>query len=260
MIKKLDPIPLLSEESPTHNSLKKELLSLNEPLELADTHYSKVVKTVNVASNASIRVYNIQDELRFWTLLTSSDKSKGNVTHRSHIFRDEYTLPRYVSEDAKRSMSIENAGGQSEVSEMYSIDYFGSAWGATSFIFEKEIKYWIQYKMVDYICTVNEQRIGVSVARAMGYPTSESFTAETAAKLLHKKLYGLIVARNAVVKSQSFTKSILHIWCQDAHVAELLQEAYTNLDENDYGLDVKGVLILQLTVCDDRRIYKNILT
>lgn len=189
----------------------------------------------------------------------NSDTGKGNITHRSHIFKDEYTLPRYVSEDAKRSVSIENAGGQSEVSEMYSIDYFCNSWRATSFIFEKEIKYWIEYKMVDFICTINGQRVGVSVARAMGYPTSESFTMETAAKLLHKKLYGLIVARNAVVKSQSFTKSILHIWCQDAHVAELLQETYSNLDENDYGLDVKGVLILQLTICADRRIYKNTL-
>ena len=114
--------------------------------------------------------------------------------------------------------------------------------------------------MVDYICTVRDERVGVSVARAMGYPTSEFFTLESAARLLHKKLYGLIVARNAVIKSQSFTKSILHIWCQDASIAQLLQTAYSNLDNNDYGLDVKGVVILQLTICPDRRIYKNTIT
>ena len=217
-------------------------------------------RTVRICSSSSVRTYDTQDELRFWPLLTSCDTSKGNITHRSHIFTDYYVLPKYVCTQAQRSLAIENAGGQSEISEMYSIDYFASIYNASLFIFEKEIKYWIDYKMVDYICTVKDQHIGVSVARAMGFPTSDCFTAEIAARLVHKKLYGLIIARNSVINSQSFTKSVLHIWCQDKHIAKLLREAYTNLDYNDYGLDVKGIVILQLTICDDRRIYKNTMT
>lgn len=172
---------------------------------------------------------------------------------------DKYVLPKssLVCDDAKRSITIENAGGQSDISEMYSIDYFTQMYGASNTILEKEVAYWIDYKMVDFICTIDSNRVGVSVARAMGYPTSDKFTPEMASKLLYKKLYGLIVARNAVVKSQSFFKSILHIWCQDAHVANLLREAYSKLDDNDYGLDVKGVLMLQLTICDDPQLYKN---
>lgn len=183
------------------------------------------------------------------------------MTHRSHIFTDAYSLPAYdqVCEAAKRSITIDNAGGKSEISELYSIDYFTQMYGASNVILEEEVTYWIDYKMVDFICTINSRRVGVSVARAMGYPTPESFTADMAAKLLRKKLYGLIVARNAVVKEQSFYKSILHIWCQDANVAKHLQDAYANLDDNDYGLDVKGVLMLQLTVCDDPQLYKNVL-
>lgn len=172
---------------------------------------------------------------------------------------DEYVLPKssLVCDDAKRSITIDNAGGQSDISEMYSIDYFTQMYGASNTILEKEVAYWIDYKMVDFICTIDSNRVGVSVARAMGYPTSDKFTPEMASKLLYKKLYGLIVARNAVVKSQSFFKSILHIWCQDANVANLLREAYSKLDDNDYGLDVKGVLMLQLTICDDPQLYKN---
>lgn len=132
-------------------------------------------------------------------------------------------------------------------------------YGATNTILEKDVSYWINYKIVDFICTIDSQRVGVSVARAMGYPTPSKFTPEMACKLLYKKLYGLIVARNGVVKSQSFFKSILHIWCQYANVVRLLRDAFAKLDNNDYGLDVKGVLMLQLTVCDDPKLYRNIL-
>ncbi|CAH6419997.1 Hypothetical protein HVR_LOCUS1052 [uncultured virus] len=172
-----------------------------------------------------------------------------------------YYLPpaSLVCEDARRSITIDNAGGKSDISEMFSIDYFTQMYGARNTILEKEVSYWIDYKMVDFICTIGCSRVGVSVARAMGYPTSDKFTSTMAARLLYKKLYGLIVARNAVVKNQSFFKSILHIWCQDIHVAQLLRDAFANLDENDYGLDVKGVVLLQLTICDDQQLYKNLI-
>jgi hypothetical protein len=194
-------------------------------------------------------------------LLANSDNSKGTVTHRSHIFTDFYELPSYqeLFKDAKRSIMIENAGGKSEISELYSIDYFARLYKATDFIFEEEVQYWIRHRMVDFICTIDGLRIGVSVARAMGYPNPDNFNEESASRLLYKKLYGLIIARNAVIKSQSFYKSILHIWCQNQRIAQLLQEAFSKLDNNDYGLDVKGVLILQLTVCEDIQLYKNIL-
>lgn len=214
-----------------------------------------------VAPNQASRVYSPYADKKFRTLLGVSNRNKGSVTHRSHIFIDQYILPHrsLVCEDAKRSITIENAGGKSEISEMYSIDYFTQMYGAKHTILEKEVNYWIDYKLVDFICTIDSHRVGVSVARAMGYPTSDKFTADMASKLLFKKLYGLIVARNAVVKEQSFFKSILHIWCQDIHVAELLKEAFSKLDDNDYGLDVKGILLLQLTICDDLQLYKNIL-
>lgn len=205
-------------------------------------------------------------------LILTSDRSKGRVTHRSHIFSDVYSLPDYidVTDDAKRSRDIDNAGGKSDVSEMFSIDYLMKIHNAHSIIFETEVQYWITYKMVDFICTVEDQRVGVSVARAMSAPARRAKRRRgraanpsgvsdltSAAYLLHKKLYGLIVARNAVSEHQSFYKSILHIWCQNQHIADLMSEAFANLDDNDYGLDVKGVVILQLTVCPDMQLYKN---
>lgn len=214
---------------------------------------------ISIAPTGAIRIYNKYKDALFRYFLIAKDRNKGLVTHKSHIFIDKYFLPssNVVSADAKRSITIENAGGKSDISEMYSIDYFTQMYDATNTILEKEVTYWIDYKMVDFICTIESHRVGVSVARAMGYPTSDKFTFDIASKLLFKKLYGLIVARNAVIKSQSFFKSILHIWCQDMHVANLLRDAFSKLDDNDYGLNVKGVLLLQLTICDDPQIYKN---
>lgn len=207
------------------------------------------------------RCYNLKDDLNFnfKTLITASDRKRGPITHRSHILVDTYFLPPFheLFEEAQRSLTIENAGGRSDISEMYSIDYWIRNYGATNLIFETEVEYWIRYKMVDFICTIESARVGVSVARAMGYPDPDRFTAKMAARLLYKKLYGLIVARNAVSASQSFYKSILHIWCQTAQIAELLEAAFANLDADDYGLDVKGIVILQLTISPDSQLYTN---
>lgn len=204
---------------------------------------------------------NVDAYGEFRSRLASVTNSRGLITHRSHIFVDRYILPpsSTICFDARRSLLTENAGGKSEISEMYSIDYFTKIYHANKTILEKEVSYWIDYKMVDFICTINSCRVGVSVARAMGYPNSINFTDEMAASLLYKKLYGLIVARNAVNKSHSFFKSILHIWCQDNRIAMLLRNAFSKLDDNDYGLDVKGILLLQLTVCGDPQLYKNFL-
>ena len=196
-----------------------------------------------------------------YQLLSNAPTDKGKISHRSYIFIDKYILPNYefVCDDAKRSLTVENAGGKSDISEMFSIDYFSRVYDSSNVILEKEVNYWIDYKMVDFICTINNHRIGVSVARAMGYPNPNKFNKDMAKRLLYKKLSGLIIARNGVAKCQSFYKSILHIWCQDERIANLLLDEFSSLDENDYGIDVKGVLFLQLTICPDVQLYKNVL-
>lgn len=155
------------------------------------------------------------------------------------------------------SVLLGNAGGNSDISEMMSIEYYIRSCKATNFLFETEIQYYVNYKMVDYICDVDGRRVGVSVTRAMGYPRPEDFTYARALRLLHKKLYGLIVARNAVCKKQSFKKSILHVWSQNLRIAKLIKKAYSSFSINDYGLDIKGFVILHITVCKDSYIYTN---
>ena len=214
---------------------------------------------LNVANNLAIRLYDYLEDMSFRSHLLTRNDTWGLVTDRSYIFTDSYILPHHslLCEDAHRSIVVENAGGKSEVSEMYSIDYFAQMYGATNTILETEVDYYYQYKMIDFICTINGRRVGVSVSRGMGYPSPDNFTARTAARVMYKKLYGLVVARDIVVEEQSFSLSILHIWCQNYRIARLLHNAFCNFDPIDYGFNVKGTVLLQLTVCDDSQLYKN---
>ena len=155
------------------------------------------------------------------------------------------------------SLLVDNGGGKSNISEMMSIEYYIRSFGAKKILFEMEIDYKIDYKMVDYVCNIKNFRIGVSVTRAMGYPKPTNFTYHQALRLLHKKLYGLIIARNAVCKNHSFKKSVLHVWCQSLRISKLIKKAYSSFNINDYGLDIKGIVILHLSVCSDSYIYTN---
>jgi len=200
---------------------------------------------------------------RLFNLLSTED----SPTYTDYVFVDFVKLPQdqqvVFSPDAKRSLILDNAGGKSEYSEALSIQYFQDTYDATDIVPEMEIEYWIRYKMVDFICTSQGYRVGVSVTRAMKFikkkgQESDVFTTEDALTLLHKKLYGMIVARNAVSEKHSFFKSILHIWCQTQQIAQTLKDVYASLDLNDYGLDIQGAVILILTVCESPSIYRNL--
>jgi hypothetical protein len=104
---------------------------------------------------------------------------------------------------------------------------FASCFGAKCFLCENEVAYWADEcfgtgsKMVDYVCSIAEERVGVSVTRAMAWPTRrpELYTQEQADRLIAKKVQGLIISREAVSERHSFAKSILHVWCQTTRIA-----------------------------------------
>lgn len=220
-----------------------------------------------------IRKISIPDECLLSRLLHDHE-----ITHDySHsVVIDEYDIPTkiQISPTAQRSLDVTNAGGKSEVSEAISMDYFERIFHAHDIILEMEVEYWIDYSMVDYVCTIEGSRVGVSVTRAMGYKKKgipqkvldvdkgkyldESvFTQEDASHLLRRKLYGLIVSRNAVSDKHSFYRSVLHVWCQSRRIAEMLREEFGKFDINDFGLDIQGTVILLLTVCPFEGIYTN---
>lgn len=180
-----------------------------------------------------------------------------------NLFVDRYNVPEFhtmyphMCKSAKRSLTIENAGGKSQYSEALSMQYFRERFRARKYIPEMEIKYWIDYKMCDYICNVKGNRVGVSVSRAMGYPTAEDFTPDIAYRLLRKKLHGLVVASRGVCEKQEFHISVLHIFCQNQKISEMVMDIYPQILTEDDSDTIRDVIII-LTVCEQNYIYTNI--
>lgn len=147
--------------------------------------------------------------------------------------------------DTIRIYSEPNAGGKSINSEALSMEYLNRTMGGQFVRTEMEIEYWNDYwKKCDFICKVAGENVGVSVTRAMGYPTSGCFCDRDAIRLLEKKLYGLVVARSGVWDNETFYKSILHVWCQSKRIAKLMILAY----EQHIDDDLKDNIIVLLTV------------
>ncbi|CAI5464328.1 unnamed protein product [Closterium sp. Yama58-4] len=135
-----------------------------------------------------------------------------------------------LSEHAARVASSPNAGGASVISESLSVEYFVRHFGATDIISEMEIKYChSNWKKVDYICSLFGRRFGVSVTRAMMYPDPALFDCHRARALLRKKLHGLVVAWSGISPMHSFSRAILHIWCETPHIANLLHQAFPSV-------------------------------
>ncbi|KAG0584149.1 hypothetical protein KC19_3G189300 [Ceratodon purpureus] len=150
--------------------------------------------------------------------------------------------------DALRVKFEQNAGGSSTISESLSVEYFARRFQAQDVVTEMEVEYWSSsWKKVDYICTLYGQRVGVSVTRAMCYPDPNAFSPEIAYHLLHKKLYGLVVARDGVSKRHSFCKCILHVWCETQRTAEIMKTMYAGVRKE---LQISDDVIMVLTVAD----------
>jgi hypothetical protein len=160
---------------------------------------------------------------------------------------------------ATRALTTPNAGGRSEVSEAFSIDYFSRVHDATGFQLEMDVVYWINYRMVDFICnTPDGERLGVSVTRAMGWPRPDRFDEVSAMTLLYKKVDGLICARDCVDQGSTFHKSLLHVWCQTERIALLMNLAWNDFRTTEAYLVLgEGVLSIQLSVCGETCLFTN---
>lgn len=178
------------------------------------------------------------------------------------VFEAQYTVPIQVCDEASRSLNVRNAGGKSEVSEMYSIDLFAQHFNGSNFIYEMQVMYCVQYSMVDFICDWTSpsgirSRVGVSVTRAMNFFNQRwskggnvILPEDSARRLLTKKIRGLVLARNNVDERQSFYECVLHVWCETEDTRNLLLKVIPEMNLEEVRV--------MLTVCPDPRIYLNI--
>ncbi|CAK9881454.1 unnamed protein product [Sphagnum jensenii] len=178
---------------------------------------------------------------------------KMDVVPRQHVFVGHFTafssfLGFRLGQEAHRVRYERNAGGTSTISESLSVEYFVRRFEAKDVVTEMEVEYCSRnWKKVDYICTLYGQRVGVSVTRAMFYPNPKGFSFDIAYRLLHKKLFGLIMARQGVKERHSFLQCILHVWCETIQIATIVEAAYIEVSRD---LDITDDVIPVLTVAE----------
>jgi hypothetical protein len=178
----------------------------------------------------------------------------------TYIYRDIF----YISDtdfdlclSASQILNTENAGGNSTVSETLSMECLARLFDASEGITEMDVIYWNQrWKKIDYICTIYNERVGVSVTRAMKHPFPDEFTFEDAIDLLYKKIYGLIIARQGVTQKQQYFKTILHIWCQTTYIANTVHNAFQSLSDD---LMTENIIIYT-TITNYKPIYYDDIT
>jgi hypothetical protein len=230
-----------------------------------DKIYVNCVTSIN---NNETRRSNVSDDMKIMKFLRDP-LSIGDL-YKNNVFIDVLNVDdKNISwtSDSQRCLEAKNAGGNSVFSEALSIYYFEKIYGCKNAVLEMDIKYWVDYKMIDYVISLpslsnninkDEKRLGVSVTRAMGFPYMYNLNKERALKLLNKKLNGLIISRNGICENHNFNRSILHVWCPSIEIANLLKNVYEKFDIYDDGLNVACDVILLLTVCDNEKIYKSV--
>ena len=149
-----------------------------------------------------------------------------------------------MSEGAIRLSTEENAGGSSTLSEAHSLNLIQQILPK---VLLKETEKQIGYrnpggKITDYTIWFQECKFGVQVTRAMYRPKDRQSASRTApvkrgreqvvrkrlAKEMEKKLKGIQESsRNAC---DPWEKQILHVWCQDNTLCEIVRDVFDNAD------------------------------
>jgi hypothetical protein len=182
--------------------------------------------------------------------------------------------------EARNVLIVPNAGGNSQLSECVSIQYFYERFGAYDIRLEEEIKYDSDFGMLDFSCRIRgitslgskatasssssswdygasvPTRVGISTTRAMKYPDPNLYTDEDAYSLLKRKMQGLIVSRQCVAESDSFYACFLHVLCQSQNIAEKIRAAYSKVVMEDDTGKIQEIIVLA-TVYKDSSIYTN---
>lgn len=176
------------------------------------------------------------------------------------LYIDEFVVPKVLHPEAQRCLETLNAGGESEISEAFSIHHLATLFNSQKCILEMEVKYWIDYKMVDFILPItmgdDTIRLGISVTRAMTHKKVQ-FTEDDAIKLLKKKINGLIISRRTICKEHTFFQSILHIWVPSKNVAKIFKKVIISKKIDFEELEVVGSLDIWISITTAEKIFTN---
>lgn len=162
-----------------------------------------------------------------------------------------------LSHGAEVIAKEENAGGNSVISEVLSFEFMKRAFGAELEHTEMQLQYFpIGSKKTDYSIKLDGERIGVSVTRAMHFLNDELFTERDAEMLLKKKLNGVNISSQNIVKKHKWERQILHIFTRTEKIAKTIENVYRKL-KSDYRTNT--IVVITVAPNCNFLFWKNIL-
>lgn len=153
---------------------------------------------------------------------------------------------------ASKSLNKRNAGGKSEISEAYSISHISEKLKPINCIYEKQIKYWCEHKMIDYILEFKKYKLGVSVVRA--FSKKEEFSHKQGTLLLRKKIEGILAAKTIISNFHYFNKSVIHIICESERISEIILDCLKKLKDD---FEIKDKILIWISVSSIQSIFTN---
>jgi hypothetical protein len=147
-----------------------------------------------------------------------------------------------------------NAGGSSGLSEVFAFEELARCETASLLKTETEIVYDTAGKITDMEVSLDAQKIGVSVTRAVAYPFGSAYTLDAATTLITKKLTDIKASTANVSDADRWSKQVLAILAWDSAAADTMAQAWANV-----SADTRGDTIVVLTTTDgeDLFIYTN---
>lgn len=179
-----------------------------------------------------------------------------------------------VCPETQRILDEPNAGGQSIRSEALAMEFLFRNKGASTIFTEMEIDYYYSnWKKCDFITTIANENVGVSVTRLlprinlelMGLrsikqlyvtndirgtkqlkPTDDLVYLEEedyVSQLLYKKLAGLVISRAGTLEKCAFSRSILFVWSPCRRLTQLLQATFHYCTDDLLKEDVELLVV-----------------
>ena len=174
-------------------------------------------------------------------VLLAHREAAGLLHTQVEAFRPRYKLRWSV--DALRMLAVPNAGGSSLQSEALSCEVLARLFGSRLVMTEMELDYFSGSKITDYSVTLFEHAVGVSVARAINWPTFALQPAD-AYRLLFKKLRAIQISSRNVLNMR-WRKQVLHVWVRTYRDAQTLEEQYAAIPP-----EVRGNSVVLITLAN----------
>ncbi len=181
-----------------------------------------------------------------------------------HLVEGTFTFDRAFVDPADRGLltpggvhliETPNAGGSSEMSELFAFEQLARCEGAILLKTETEITYTnAGGKKTDILVQLDGMKIGVSVTRAFAFPIGQPYTETQATTLLTRKLDDIQLSSANVTAADAWEKQILAYQAIDMQTAQMVITVWNGLDA---AVKADTVLLLVTTDGDDLFIYQN---